>query len=155
MDLLLPALRPNLFFMYRYIPQIAFLGRSNVGKSSLVGALLGNKSLVRVSKKPGMDRHPSTLLSVITHYLQHHPIFSIILSSSGYLSSFFIISIHHFTKREQIHQHLLLSSLSIFIVEQPPTKLSNLRHQQHLIFFPFSSLSYKPLYYHQAAAPVP
>ncbi len=35
------------------IPQIAFSGRSNVGKSSLVNCLLGRKSLARVSSAPG------------------------------------------------------------------------------------------------------
>ena len=35
------------------IPQVAFSGRSNVGKSSLVNTLLGRKSLARVSSAPG------------------------------------------------------------------------------------------------------
>ena len=35
------------------IPQIAFSGRSNVGKSSLINSLLGRKSLARVSSAPG------------------------------------------------------------------------------------------------------
>ena len=35
------------------LPQIAFSGRSNVGKSSLINALLGRKSLARVSGQPG------------------------------------------------------------------------------------------------------
>ena len=34
-------------------PQIAFSGRSNVGKSSLINSLLGRKSLARVSSAPG------------------------------------------------------------------------------------------------------
>ncbi len=35
------------------IPQIAFSGRSNVGKSSLINTLLGRKNLARVSGTPG------------------------------------------------------------------------------------------------------
>lgn len=34
-------------------PQIAFSGRSNVGKSSLINTLLGRKSFARVSSAPG------------------------------------------------------------------------------------------------------
>ena len=34
-------------------PQIAFSGRSNVGKSSLINTLLGRKSMARVSSAPG------------------------------------------------------------------------------------------------------
>ncbi len=35
------------------IPQVAFSGRSNVGKSSLINSLLNRKSLARVSAEPG------------------------------------------------------------------------------------------------------
>ncbi|MGN0657938.1 MAG: ribosome biogenesis GTP-binding protein YihA/YsxC [Ruminiclostridium sp.] len=35
------------------LPEIAFSGRSNVGKSSLINKLLGRKSLARVSAVPG------------------------------------------------------------------------------------------------------
>ena len=35
------------------LPQIAFSGRSNVGKSSLINTLLGRNSLARVSSTPG------------------------------------------------------------------------------------------------------
>jgi GTP-binding protein len=37
-------------------PEIAFAGRSNVGKSSLVNALTGRSTLARVSSKPGHTR---------------------------------------------------------------------------------------------------
>ena len=40
-------------FPRKAIPQIAFSGRSNVGKSSLINALLNRKSLARVSSTPG------------------------------------------------------------------------------------------------------
>ena len=38
------------------IPEVAFVGRSNVGKSSLLNYLVGRKSLARVSGNPGKTR---------------------------------------------------------------------------------------------------
>jgi len=38
------------------LPQVAFLGRSNVGKSSLLNALMGVKKLVKISSTPGKTR---------------------------------------------------------------------------------------------------
>jgi len=38
------------------LPEVAFLGRSNVGKSSLLNALAGVRSLARVSSDPGRTR---------------------------------------------------------------------------------------------------
>lgn len=40
---------PNNLFM----PEIAFVGRSNVGKSSLLNAVVGKRDCARVSKQPG------------------------------------------------------------------------------------------------------
>lgn len=38
------------------LPEIAFAGRSNVGKSSLINSLLNRKKLVKVSSNPGKTR---------------------------------------------------------------------------------------------------
>ena len=35
------------------LPEIAFVGRSNVGKSSLLNCLLSKKSLAKTSSRPG------------------------------------------------------------------------------------------------------
>lgn len=40
----------------KHLPEVAFCGRSNVGKSSLVNAVMGRKSLVRTSSTPGHTR---------------------------------------------------------------------------------------------------
>jgi len=44
------------------LPEFAFIGRSNVGKSSLLNALLGRRSLARVSSTPGKTQ----LLNIYT-----------------------------------------------------------------------------------------
>ncbi len=44
------------------LPEYAFIGRSNVGKSSLINMLTGRKSLAKVSGKPGKTR-------LINHFL--------------------------------------------------------------------------------------
>ncbi|MEW6622587.1 MAG: ribosome biogenesis GTP-binding protein YihA/YsxC [Bacillota bacterium] len=38
------------------LPEIAFVGRSNVGKSSLINTLVNRKGLVKTSSKPGKTR---------------------------------------------------------------------------------------------------
>ncbi len=43
-------------FLNSDLPEIAFIGRSNVGKSSLINSLLQRKGLAKVSRTPGKTR---------------------------------------------------------------------------------------------------
>lgn len=70
-DTVLPKSHPIPMFRAEYItpaslghelpkagrPEVAFSGRSNAGKSTLIGKLLGNPRLVRTSKAPGCTKN--------------------------------------------------------------------------------------------------
>ncbi|MCR5686222.1 MAG: ribosome biogenesis GTP-binding protein YihA/YsxC [Lachnospiraceae bacterium] len=58
-------------------PEIAFIGRSNVGKSSMMNALLGRKSLARTSQTPGKTQ-------TINYYLINKELFFVDLPGYGY-----------------------------------------------------------------------
>lgn len=55
------------------IPQIAFVGRSNVGKSSLINSLLGKREVARTGKKPGKTREINFFKINNTFYLVDLP----------------------------------------------------------------------------------
>ena len=59
------------------LPEFAFIGRSNVGKSSLINMVANNKKLAKVSRKPG-----KTLL--INHYLINKKFYIVDLPGYGY-----------------------------------------------------------------------
>ena len=54
-------------------PQIAFAGRSNVGKSSLLNRLVGRKSIAKVSKSPGRTRAVNFFLTDVNIMLVDLP----------------------------------------------------------------------------------
>jgi GTP-binding protein len=58
-------------------PEVAFIGRSNVGKSSLINALLQRKQLARVSKKPRKT-------ALIHHFLVNDKIYFVDLPGYGW-----------------------------------------------------------------------
>ena len=55
------------------LPEIAFAGRSNVGKSSLINRLVNRKSLVKVSAKPGKTQSLNFFLVEKTLYFVDLP----------------------------------------------------------------------------------
>jgi len=58
-------------------PEFAFIGRSNVGKSSLINMLVNNKSLAKTSSKPGKTQ-------TINHYLINAAWYLVDLPGYGY-----------------------------------------------------------------------
>lgn len=59
------------------LPQIAFVGRSNVGKSSLMNRLLARKGLARTSSTPGRTR-------AVHYYLVNRRFYFVDLPGYGY-----------------------------------------------------------------------
>ena len=57
--------------------ELAFIGRSNVGKSSLINTLLGRKSLARTSSQPGKTQ-------TINYYVINDEFYFVDLPGYGY-----------------------------------------------------------------------
>lgn len=62
-------------------PEVAFAGRSNVGKSSLINALTGQKGLARTSNRPGRTQELNFFVSEVT------PLRIVDLPGYGYASA--------------------------------------------------------------------
>ncbi len=58
-------------------PEVAFAGRSNVGKSSLINSILNRKALARISKEPGKTQ-------TLNYYLLNSEIYLVDLPGYGY-----------------------------------------------------------------------
>jgi len=84
------------------IPEYAFIGRSNVGKSSLINMLTNNKNLAKTSSKPGKTQ-------LINHFKINSNWFLVDLPGYGYAkvskstkSTFQKFITEYFEKREQL-----------------------------------------------------
>ena len=62
------------------LPEYAFIGRSNVGKSSLINTLSGRRDLAKTSKKPGKTK-------LINHFIINNNWFLVDLPGYGYAST--------------------------------------------------------------------
>lgn len=84
------------------LPEYAFIGRSNVGKSSLINMLTGHKRLAKISGKPGKTQ-------LINHFIINDEWFLVDLPGYGYakvsknLRQIFQSFIYdYFLKRQQL-----------------------------------------------------
>jgi GTP-binding protein len=64
-------------FLAEGYPEIALVGRSNVGKSSLINTLVGQKNLARTSNTPGKTR-------AVHFYLVNDSFYLVDLPGYGY-----------------------------------------------------------------------
>ncbi len=100
------------------LPEFAFIGRSNVGKSSLINSLCNKKSIAKTSSKPG-----KTLL--INHFIINNSFFIVDLPGYGFAKvskkeKEKINNLHedYFKKRGQ-----LLSALLLIDIRLEPQKI--------------------------------
>jgi GTP-binding protein len=63
--------------LYDGVPQIAFVGRSNVGKSSMINTLVRSQTLVKTGKKPGKTTE-------INFFLVNKQVYFVDLPGYGY-----------------------------------------------------------------------
>lgn len=63
--------------LFNRVPQVAFIGRSNVGKSSVINTLVGRKNLVKESATPGKTTE-------INFFLVNEKVYFVDLPGYGY-----------------------------------------------------------------------
>ena len=71
-EFVLSAVSPN-HFIQDGLPQVAFAGRSNVGKSSVINRLLNRKNFARVGAAPGKTVHVNYFIIDKAFYLVDLP----------------------------------------------------------------------------------
>ncbi len=84
------------------IPEYAFIGRSNVGKSSLINMLTNNKKLAKTSSTPGKTRLINHFLIDDTWHLVDLPGYGYAKASKSQKKEFQKLIIDYFKIRQQL-----------------------------------------------------
>ncbi|MDR3287512.1 MAG: ribosome biogenesis GTP-binding protein YihA/YsxC [Prevotellaceae bacterium] len=84
------------------LPEYAFIGRSNVGKSSLINMLTGKKKLAKVSGTPGKTRLINHFLINNSWYLVDLPGYGYAKASKTERGAFSRIIIDYLERREEM-----------------------------------------------------
>jgi GTP-binding protein len=100
------------------LPEIAFLGRSNVGKSSLLNSLLGRKGLARTSNTPGRTQSINYFLINDAFYFVDLPGYGYARVSKAMREDWGKLARDYLTDREQ-----LVLSIQLIDARHEPTKL--------------------------------
>ncbi len=99
------------------LPEIVVVGKSNVGKSSLINALTGNGKLARVSKQPGKTRLINFFLLNRQFYLVDLPGYGFARASKTEKESWDEMMRTYFENSEQLQAAILLLD-----IRHKPTK---------------------------------
>lgn len=94
-------------------PEYAFIGRSNVGKSSLINALVGRKELAKVSKKPGKTQTINYFLVNEDWYLVDLPGYGYAKVSQQQRASWQKMIEYYLSKRETLQCAFVLVDANI------------------------------------------
>ena len=106
------------------LPEIAFLGRSNVGKSSLLNSLLQRKGLARTSNTPGRTQSINFFLVNESFYFVDLPGYGYARVSKAMRSDWGKMAEEYLAKR----QHLVLS-IHLIDSRHKPTELDRQLHE--------------------------
>jgi GTP-binding protein len=83
-------------------PEFAFIGRSNVGKSSLINMLVDRKDMARTSNVPGKTQHLNYYLINDDWYLVDLPGYGYAKVSKKLRQQWRLMMDHYFKKREML-----------------------------------------------------
>jgi len=115
------------------LPEIAFAGRSNVGKSSLINAMLGRHALARSSQNPGKTR-------TINFYIVENKMYFVDLPGYGYaklgraeIARIGRMTENYLTKRFTLKCIVLIVDIRREPSENDLTMLAYLRHYGYRI----------------------
>ncbi len=101
----------------RMIPEYAFIGRSNVGKSSLINTLTGRKKLAKTSGTPGKTQH-------INHFIVNDAWYLVDLPGYGYakLSKKNREKFDRFIREYFLHRKQLVNTFVLVDIRHEPQK---------------------------------
>ena len=116
------------------MPEYAFIGRSNVGKSSLINMLCNQKKLAKTSSRPGKTQLINHFLINKKWYLVDLPGYGYARASKNQKKTFQKFIVDYFTKRKELVSAFLLIDIRH---EPQPIDLDFLRWLGEL-FIPFS-----------------
>ncbi|GIL71045.1 hypothetical protein Vretimale_4113 [Volvox reticuliferus] len=95
------------------LPEFALIGRSNVGKSSLINTLTRNDKLAKISKEPGMTKFINHYLINDCWYLVDLPGYGFAKAGKSSKEEWLTFTKDFFIKRENLVSVLLLIDSSV------------------------------------------